>query len=219
MKEIPEPVFSCLINHSLRGTKQQHWPQPASQRQELNSLQVSFLPHSPGSWKMKQLQWRWFVVRFWASLLDTRGDVVCLPLLQFNIGMREQSKGLGTISQILRWWSATLHWRSGVTHNGVVVWWRAVTLQACIQGRVIQTEVQRWEFLLLWVAQHRLFTLTHCLHPEKHRDRKWWEQGNITAINLLSRIAKNLRWYWEKLWRYLSTLTTSYRQLNKRETV
>lgn len=67
-----------------------------------------------------------------------------------------------------------LHRWGGVAHHVVVVRRRAVTLQAGVQGRVVQTEVQRgdrgWELLLLRVTQHRLFTLTHCLHPETHTE-------------------------------------------------
>lgn len=68
-----------------------------------------------------------------------------------------------------------LHGRRGVAHHGVVVRRRAVTLQADVQSRVVQTEVQRrdggQELVLLRVVQHRLFALTHCLHPE-NRERK-----------------------------------------------
>lgn len=39
--------------------------------------------------------------------------------------------------------SRRLHRRGGVAHYGVVVGRRAVTLQTGVQGRVIETEVQR----------------------------------------------------------------------------
>ena len=65
--------------------------------------------------------------------------------------------------------------RRGVAHHRVVVRWWAVTLQASIQGRVIQgcvvqAEVQGGNcggvLLLLCVTPHRLFAFTHGLHSE-----------------------------------------------------
>lgn len=64
---------------------------------------------------------------------------------------------------------AASHRRGGVAHHVVVVRWRAVTLQAVVQRRVVQTEVQRGncrrELLLLHVVQDGLLTLAHGLHP------------------------------------------------------
>lgn len=80
----------------------------------------------------------------------------------------EQSKGLEAVSPFLQGRSRRLHRWGGVAHHIVVVRRRAVTLQTVVQGRVVQTEVQRGDcgriLLLLCVSQHRLFTLAHCLH-------------------------------------------------------
>lgn len=66
-----------------------------------------------------------------------------------------------------------LHRWGGVAHHRVVVRRRAVALQAGVEGRVVQTEVQRRdhgrELLPVRVAPHRLFTLTRRLHPEKQK--------------------------------------------------
>lgn len=51
-----------------------------------------------------------------------------------------------------------------------------MALQAGVQGRVVQTEVQKGdggkELVVLRVTQHRLFTLTRRLHPETHKQRE-----------------------------------------------
>lgn len=55
----------------------------------------------------------------------------------------ERRKGFKAAGQILSGRSRRLHGRGGVAHHVVVVGRRAVTLKTGVQGRVVQTEVQR----------------------------------------------------------------------------
>lgn len=125
------------------------------------------------------LQWRRFVCHFRASFSETLwGNVMFISSQTFSPRDKsqnrgEQSKGLKAV-RVSMGAAGRLHRWGGVAHHRVVVRWRTVTLQARVQGWVIQTEVQRadrwWELFLHWVTQHRLFALTHCLHPEKHKE-------------------------------------------------
>lgn len=86
---------------------------------------------------------------------------------------RRPSVGRG-VSRIQCGRGRMLHRWGGVAHHRVVVRRRAVALQAGVQGRVVQTEVQRRdhgrELVPVRVAPHRLFALTRRLHPEKQKD-------------------------------------------------
>lgn len=114
----------------------------------------------------RNLQLSWW----WTFFLNTQTHVWSRNVSSFRYGfsleMREEQwdpRGRGSM----------LHRGGGVAHHRVVVRRRAVALQAGVQGRVVQTEVQRrnpgGELVPVGVALHRLFTLTCHLHPEKHK--------------------------------------------------
>lgn len=192
MKEIPEPVFTCLIYHSECGTDEQHKRQPTSENwRGINSLQVSFCCTADalevGRCRSYGREDSWFISEHFKkeTCVFSSQTFATKQSRDKSQNRGEQSKGLQAVSQILRGRSRRLHRWGGVAHHVVVVRRRAVTLQTGVQGRVVQTEVQRghcgWELLLLCVAQHRLFALTHCLHPGNTKRYSINMMGNIST--------------------------------------
>lgn len=98
MKEIPEPVFSCLINHSERGTNQQHKPQPAPERWELTVYRFPFCRTADTRGKVGRCRghgkfWQGgFIVDFRASLRKKKIFEECLMFSPHSPEIRDRRK-------------------------------------------------------------------------------------------------------------------------------